>query len=191
MPRAWPFAGAFLFAGTAGLSQYFQYTQLIARHAWTAATLAIPIGLVFTALAAALGWFLGRACRDLAAPGGDKKRPALIAGGILAFSVFVTASMHRNGVREEHLRAIREEVLTPERAKSLFDQGTVEEKRSLGWNRSCPPGILRELALGPDYIVRADVAANPATPAEVAAKLALDPNESVRAMADYHPSRRK
>lgn len=191
MPRIWPFAGAFLFAGAAGLSQHFQYTKLIARHAWTAATITIGVGIVFSVLAAVLGWFLGRALRDLAVPGADKKRPALIAGAILAFSVFITVSMYRNGAREDHLRAIREEELTLERARALFSAGTLEEKRSLGWNRSCPPEILRELALSPDVYTRADVAANPATPDEVAAKLVLDPNETVRVNAGWHPSRRK
>ncbi|MEQ1920524.1 MAG: hypothetical protein ABL955_15150, partial [Elusimicrobiota bacterium] len=131
MPRAWPFAGAFLFAGAAGLSQYFQYTKLIARHSWTAATITIPIGIVFSVLAAVLGWFLGRALRDLASPGADKKRQALIAGGILAFSAYTAVSMRLNHVREAHLTTVREEVLTLERARALAGTGTPEEVRAL------------------------------------------------------------
>jgi hypothetical protein len=189
MTRA-PLLGALLYAGVVALVHYQEYRRLISAHAWTGATVTIGLGVVLGALAAVIGWFLGRAVLDLAAPSGDRKRPAIIVASILLFSAYMAVSVTLNRSREARLQAVREETLTPARIDALL-KGSPEEKRALAWNRSCPPELLRELSLDPDYGVRANVASHPSTPAEVAAKLSLDPNETVRLYAGFHPSRYK
>jgi hypothetical protein len=190
MARAWPFLGAGLYAGVVAAFMYLEYARLIARHAWTGATITMGLGVILACVASVIGWFLGLAVRDLLAPGTNKKRAAFTAAAILLFSVSTGWSMAANRKREIRLQAIREELLTPERITVLL-AGSQDEIRALSWNRSVPSAVLAELASSPDYVVRANVAAHPALPAELAAKLALDSNESVRQAAEYHPSRRK
>lgn len=191
MVRAWPVAGALLYAGAVALVHLLEYNRLISAHSWTAATITIALGLLLSLIAGVIGWFLGGAVRELASPGGDKRRAAIMAASIVLFTGYMTVSIQRNRAREIRLRAIREEALTPARENELMATGTPSEIQALSWNRSLSAERLRELAKSPDYVIRANVAAHPTTPDEVAAKLALDPHESVRIYASHHPSRRK
>lgn len=187
---AWPFLGAGLYAGLVGAFMYLEYARMVARHAWTGASVTMALGVILAVVASAIGWFLGVAVRDALTPGANKKRASFTIAAILLFSVSTGWSMAANRKRELRLQAIREEILTPERTSALL-AGSRDEIRALSWNRSATSAVLAELASSPDYSVRANVAAHPNTPPEIAAKLALDPNETVRQFADWHPSRLK
>lgn len=191
MARALPFVWAALYLAAALLAAWFEHVRLVSIHSYTAASYALAGGAVLALIAAALGWLLGWALRELTVPETPKERPALVALVIIVLSCFTVASLTVGRSREARLEALRLEVLTPDRARALAASRNPREIVALAWNRSAPPDLLRRLAANPDYGVRANVAANPATPADVARKLALDENETVRLYAESHPSRRK
>ncbi len=188
--RFLPPALTLLLAGASAFFHYSGYLGLMAKHAWTAATITIGVGLAFTLLAGAVGWYLGRNLQALADPNGDRSHAAVVSVCIVIFTGYVSYSMVTGRARSAQLDEITESSMTLERAQSIIAAGDRDEIRALSYNRSCPPEIMRKLALSEDSSVRANTAGNPATPADVATFLAHDPNESVRIYAASHPSRR-
>lgn len=191
MRRRLPLLGAVLFVLSSGLSSLYDYRAAIAAGAWTGASITMGLGLVFALVAGFLGWFLGKSLRALAEPGGDKKKPALVAASIILFTGYFSVATGLNRARAARYKQISIENLTVGRARELLSTGNPADKSAVSYNRTCPPEILRELALDADTNVRANVAANPATPDDVARKLVLDKEEVVRYYASFHPSQKK
>ncbi len=188
--RFLPAALGLLFAGASAFFHYSGYLGLMAKHAWTAATITIGVGIAFTLLSGAVGWFLGRNIQELSDPKQDRSHAAVLASCIIIFTGYTAYSMVTGRARSAQLDEITASSMTLERAQSIIAAGDRDEIRALSYNRSCPPEIMRKLALSEDDSVRANTAGNPATPADVATFLARDPNESVRIYAASHPSRR-
>lgn len=191
MRRFLPLLGSGLFVLASALSSVRDYRAAIEAHAWTGASITMGLGVIFALIAAFLGWFLGKSVRALAEPGGDKKKPALVAASIILFTGYFSVATALNRQRAARYKAVSIEALTTIRARELLSTGNPADKSAVSYNRSCPPDILRELALDPDLNVRANVAANPATPADMAAKLLVDKEEVVRYYASFHPSNKK
>jgi hypothetical protein len=186
-----PLALALLFAAASAVFHRLEYARLIDKHAWTAASITVSLALVFTAAAAAAGWYLGRSLRTLLRPGGDKRKAARVAIVLVLITGYVAYALVSGRSLSLHLERVRTETLTVERARFYVASGTQDEIRSVAYNRTCPPEILRGLASSPDEIVRAHAAGNPATPPEAVAALAKDPSETVRYYAESNPARKR
>lgn len=189
--RFLPVAGAVLFAVPAALFERLEYARLIANQQWTSATITIGLAIFLTAVAAVLGWFLGRSVRELIEPGGDREQGALITACILVFTGYASWSMAAGRAREVRFDEISREEMTVSRAEAIVASGDREDIRALAYNFTCPPAILRQFALSSDEVVRAHTAMNQATPPEVVASLTKDPSEDVRWYASFYLPRRR
>ena len=173
----WPAACAAAFAGSAALESVLEYRRLIGKHAWTAATIWIPLGLIFVFFWGALGAVLGRAVRAAATEEDGRRRlhSVLIVAAVglfAAFACFKRATGRRRALR---IDAIEAAVPTLEGARAIAAQGR-DERLALAQNRACPPEILAEFARSPDRELRSMAAWNRSTPPDVLAALARDEN---------------
>jgi hypothetical protein len=101
----WPAACAAAFAGGAALDAALEYRRLIARHAWTAATLWIALGACLIFFWGALGAVLGRSVQELLdepREGRSRVQPYVLIAAVGLFAVtacFKRAAGRRRAVR--------------------------------------------------------------------------------------------
>lgn len=179
---------ALLFGAEAAYIGWLGYSGAMARHQWTGASIALGIGFFFTLFAASAGVALGALLRSFHAQGRKTAARACVVAGFFLM-IWVGARVDRNMERERRFDEASTAVLTPERARSLMS-ASLEERRGLAYNRSCPPELLAELARSEDWAIRASVGGNPSTPPAVVDALAADANETVRLYANGNPARK-
>jgi hypothetical protein len=177
----WPPLCAVLLAGASLVEWHHSYHRLLARHAWTAASLQAAFGWVQVAMAAVIGLILGRnlqilVCRE---PGRNRARSAAVVAALLGLVGFSAIQTWASNVEEANLESLRNDALSPERAW-LLARGSREEQRAVAFNPTCPPEVLTVLAGSGDWAVRAYVGAHPRTPGRVLQTLRSDPVDVVR-----------
>jgi hypothetical protein len=185
----WPLLCAILLAGASLAESDYSYHRLLAKHAWTAAALGAAFGWIRVAMAAAIGLILGRNLRILVCrePGRNRPRSAVWVAALLMLIGIFTIQTWTSNVMEADLQFLRDDPLSPERAK-LFAHGKSEEQRAIALNPTCPPEVLAELAGSGDWSIRAYVAAHPHTPGSVLVTLRSDPEDVVRHFVLRNPA---
>lgn len=185
-----PLACSALYAIASAVFYLFEYRRLIAHHSWTAATLLIAIGLFMTAMAAVMGWLLGRFLREMGDPTENKTRATILAAVVLSLTIQSVWSTYQKRGQAIHYTTLLEDPLTPAQAQAILANGPDEDRSAIAYNKTCPPDVLRALSTSSVLSIRAGVAGNPSTPSEVVDKLAQDPDEMVRRYVDWNPARR-
>jgi hypothetical protein len=187
MKRA-PSLGALIFSAAAAVCAAVQLNDVPADGS-TAKAVAMGAGVVMILFGGVAGWICGASARRLALAGKPRHARSVVYLSALMLALFCGMFWFGHG-RARRYERNRTEALSPERVRELI-KGSLEDVRSVAYNRSCPPEILTELAKSSDESTRCGVAANPNTPPAVVDELAKDPSEAVRYYVSFHPSRRK
>lgn len=163
------------------------YRDLIAQHAWTAATIVIPYIPAKAVVLALLAYFTVRA---LPATRAATPRTRLILPSVLAAALIgLLATDIAFSIEATHVRAARDPQMTTtelETQTARVTSGAASRNEVLAFleNPLCPPALLEDYAQAAQ-LFKTYVARNPKVPEEIILRLSQDSDPLVRYYAAY------